>query len=65
MATGGAQGVTQQHMVMEASIQGINDAYFVILIIGIISLLLSFFIKRVKNASEEKPNITLKKPARI
>ncbi|MGE7768524.1 DHA2 family efflux MFS transporter permease subunit [Peribacillus sp. NPDC096540] len=54
IATGGAQGETQQHMVMEASIQGINDAYFVILIIGIFSLLLSFFIKRVKNASEGK-----------
>ncbi|MBT2671236.1 DHA2 family efflux MFS transporter permease subunit [Streptomyces sp. ISL-14] len=52
LATGGARGETQQHMVMEASIQGINDAYFVILIIGIFSLLLSFFIKRVKNASE-------------
>ncbi|MBE7129276.1 DHA2 family efflux MFS transporter permease subunit [Bacillus mycoides] len=56
IATGGA-GQTQQHMVTEASIQGINDAYFVILIIGIISLLLSFFIKRVKNASEEKSNV--------
>ncbi len=52
LATGGARGETQQHLVMEASIQGINDAYFVILIIGIFSLLLSFFIKRVKNASE-------------
>lgn len=61
----GAQGETQQHMIMEASIQGINDAYFVILIIGIISLLLSFFIKGVKKASEEKSNIPLKKPARI
>jgi EmrB/QacA subfamily drug resistance transporter len=56
IATGGA-GQTQQHMVTEASIQGINDAYFVILIIGIISLVLSFFIKRVKNASEEKSNV--------
>ncbi|MFE4895005.1 DHA2 family efflux MFS transporter permease subunit [Peribacillus butanolivorans] len=64
LATGGAQGETQKHMIMEASIQGINDAYFVILIIGIFSLLLSFFIRRVKNASEEK-TITLKKPARI
>ncbi|WP_286185171.1 DHA2 family efflux MFS transporter permease subunit [Bacillus sp. SD075] len=63
-ATGGAQGETQKHMVMEASIQGINDAYFVILIIGIFSLLFSFFIKRVKDASEEK-TIILKKPARI
>ncbi|WP_423753696.1 DHA2 family efflux MFS transporter permease subunit [Bacillus cereus] len=57
IATGGAQGQTQQHLVTEASIQGINDAYFVILIIGIISLLLSFFIKRVKNTSEEKSNV--------
>ncbi|MFI8494550.1 DHA2 family efflux MFS transporter permease subunit [Peribacillus butanolivorans] len=64
LATGGEQGETQKHMIMEASIQGINDAYFVILIIGIFSLLLSFFIRRVKNASEEK-TITLKKPARI
>ncbi|MFT8319698.1 MAG: DHA2 family efflux MFS transporter permease subunit [Bacillus sp. (in: firmicutes)] len=49
----GANGATQQHMLMEASIQGINDAYFVVLIIGFVSLLLAFFIKRVEQASEE------------
>ncbi|GKU83580.1 multidrug transporter [Niallia sp. NCCP-28] len=50
---GGASGATQEHMLMEASIQGINDAYFVVLIIGFISLLLAFFIKRVEQAAEE------------
>lgn len=39
---------------LEASIEGINDAYFVLLTIGVISLLLSFFIKRAKQASEAK-----------
>ncbi|WP_234028605.1 DHA2 family efflux MFS transporter permease subunit [Lentibacillus sp. Marseille-P4043] len=45
---GGSNGQTQAHMVMEASIQGINDAYLTIFIFGIISLILSFFIKRVE-----------------
>jgi MFS family permease len=53
MAHGGASGETQQHMVMEASIHGVNDAYFVIIVIGVISLLLSFFIKRVEQAPED------------
>ncbi|MED1569192.1 hypothetical protein [Bacillus paramycoides] len=57
ISTGGGQGETQQHMIMEASIQGINDAYFVILVIGIVSLLLSFFIKRSKTTSKEKSNV--------
>lgn len=61
MASGGAKGATQEHMIMEASIQGINDAYLVIVGIGIIGLLLSFFIKRVAQASEEKSNVELKK----
>jgi len=65
IAKGGPQGQTQKHMVMEASIQGVNDAYLIILMIGVMSLLLSFFIKRVENASEEKSHITIKKPARI
>jgi EmrB/QacA subfamily drug resistance transporter len=47
MASGGTSGETQQHMIMEASIQGINDAYVVIIGIGVVGLLLSFFIKRV------------------
>jgi EmrB/QacA subfamily drug resistance transporter len=65
LTTGGANGKTQQHMIMEASIQGINDAYFVILIIGIICLLLSFFIKRVKQSFEKDSIVMLKKPVNI
>ncbi|KRF09886.1 MFS transporter [Paenibacillus sp. Soil787] len=61
MATGGAEGATQKHMIMEASIQGINDAYLVIVGIGIIGLLLSFFIKHVAETSEEKSKVTVKK----
>ncbi|UFT99535.1 DHA2 family efflux MFS transporter permease subunit [Radiobacillus kanasensis] len=62
MATSGVN-TTQEHMVMEASIQGINDAYFVILIFGVISLLLSFFIKRVEQATEESIHVTKKREA--
>ncbi|MGW9018475.1 DHA2 family efflux MFS transporter permease subunit [Priestia megaterium] len=65
MSKGGLSGETQQHMAMEASIQGINDAYFVILIIGIMSLLLSFFIKRVNSASEAGSTLTIEKPAKV
>lgn len=61
MAAGGANGETQQHLIMEASIQGINSAYFVIIIIGVISILLSFFIKHVNQVSEEESNRMLKK----
>lgn len=59
MTAGGAAGSTKEHMIMEASIQGINDAYLVIVGIGIIGLLLSFFIKHVAETSEEKSNVTL------
>ncbi|MBW7454896.1 DHA2 family efflux MFS transporter permease subunit [Paenibacillus sepulcri] len=59
MAAAGGAG-TQEHMVMEASIQGINDAYLVIIGIGIVGLLLSFFIKRVGQADEEETGVTLK-----
>jgi len=53
MASGGTEGATQAQMITEATIQGINDAYLVIVGIGVIGLLLSFFIKRVKQAVEE------------
>lgn len=48
---------------MEASIQGINDSYLVIVGIGILGLLLSFFIKRVGQAPdpEQEPKVKLKK----
>jgi EmrB/QacA subfamily drug resistance transporter len=62
MVTSGAgEGATQEHLLMEASIQGINDAYLVIVGIGVIALLLSFFIKRVPQAPDEEPAVALKK----
>ncbi|RIW37399.1 DHA2 family efflux MFS transporter permease subunit [Bacillus salacetis] len=52
MMAGGSAGETQAHMMMEASIQGIGDTYFAIMIIGLVSLVLSFFIKKVAQAPE-------------
>ncbi|MCM3761781.1 hypothetical protein [Halalkalibacter oceani] len=53
MTTGAANAGEESHLLMEASIQGINDAYFTILLLGFISLVLSFFIKRASQASGE------------
>lgn len=63
LASGSTQNGTQEHMIMEASIQGINDSYLVIVGIGILGLLLSFFIKRVGQAPdpEQEPKLKLKK----
>ncbi|QHE63669.1 DHA2 family efflux MFS transporter permease subunit [Rossellomorea vietnamensis] len=44
---------SKAHMIMEASIGGINDTYFAIMIIGAVSLVLSFFIKKIEQAPEE------------
>lgn len=52
MTTGAAANATKEHILMEATIQGINDAYLVIIGIGVVGLLLSFFIKRAGNAEE-------------
>lgn len=60
MATGSTQG-GKEHMIMEASIQGINDSYLVIVAIGIIGLLLAFFIKRIGQKPEQKRDVKLKK----
>ncbi len=60
MSTGG-NGATQEQMILEATIQGINDAYVVIIGIGVIGLLLSFFIKRVEQSSEEMSDANLNK----
>lgn len=46
-------GMTGDQLKLEAQIGGINDAYVVIIGIGIVALLLSFFIKRTKQAQEE------------
>jgi EmrB/QacA subfamily drug resistance transporter len=43
---------SKAHMIMEASIQGISDTYFAIMIIGVVSLILSFFIKKIEQAPE-------------
>ncbi|MBO9600519.1 MAG: DHA2 family efflux MFS transporter permease subunit, partial [Cohnella sp.] len=56
MASGGANG-SLEHMKMEASIQGINDAYVVIIAIGVVGLLLSFFIKRTTQATEDQATV--------
>ncbi|AIQ73632.1 MFS transporter [Paenibacillus odorifer] len=61
MATNVAKSATQDHMMMEATIQGINDAYLVIVGIGILGLLLSFFIKQVGPSTGKKSEIKLKK----
>jgi EmrB/QacA subfamily drug resistance transporter len=53
MMAGGSAGESKAHMMMEASIQGIGDTYFAIMIIGLISLVLSFFIKKAEQAPEE------------
>ncbi|MWC30719.1 DHA2 family efflux MFS transporter permease subunit [Paenibacillus sp. MMS18-CY102] len=65
MAASGAAG-TKEHMIMEATIQGINDAYLVIIGIGVIGLVLSFFIKRVGQAeAEEDAGVVLAKQPKV
>ncbi|WP_051633752.1 DHA2 family efflux MFS transporter permease subunit [Bacillus sp. UNC41MFS5] len=59
--TAAAKGLTQGQLIKEATIQGINDAYLVIIGIGIIGLLLSLFIKKVKQASDLETKATLVK----
>lgn len=58
MTGGEASGLTEQAIKLTASIHGINVAYFVIFLVGVASLLLSFFIN---NASKEKEELK-KKP---
>jgi hypothetical protein len=60
MASGGTEAATQKQMITEASIQGINDAYLVIVGIGIIGLLLSFFITRTDQTAAEESKVKLK-----
>jgi MFS family permease len=62
MTTGKAATATKE-MIKEASIQGINDSYLVIIGIGVVGLVLSFFIKRVGQAEEEETEVvTNRKP---
>lgn len=52
VTSGVASGWSKEQLAMEATIQGINDAYLVIIGIGVVGLVLSFFIKRTSPASE-------------
>lgn len=61
VAAGGTTVAAQKDMIVEASILGINDAYVVIIGIGIIGLILSFFIKRTSRTQEEAPEAALNK----
>lgn len=54
MATARENHLTQKQVMLEGFIQGINDAYLVIVGIGVIGLVLSFFIKRVVQATEKQ-----------
>ncbi|MBN2983758.1 DHA2 family efflux MFS transporter permease subunit [Cohnella algarum] len=53
MTAGGTDGASQERMTLDATIQGINDSYVVIVGFGVIALLLSFFIRRGTQASED------------
>jgi EmrB/QacA subfamily drug resistance transporter len=59
--TAAAKGLNQAQLIKEASIQGINDAYLVIVGIGLIGLLLSLFIKKVKQASDIESSVHMEK----
>jgi EmrB/QacA subfamily drug resistance transporter len=61
MTSGAAQGWSKEQLATHAQIEGINDAYLVIIAIGIVGLLLSFFIKRVAQAEEPESKNALKK----
>lgn len=60
MVSSGAQATDQAHLVTQATIMGINDAYFVIVGIGAIGLVLSFFIKHSKKTAQETTKVEMK-----
>ncbi|WP_239615541.1 DHA2 family efflux MFS transporter permease subunit [Cohnella mopanensis] len=61
VAAGGSAASSMEVMKMEATIQGINDAYLVIIGIGLVGLLLSFFIKRTGQAEEEATGVVVER----
>lgn len=61
----GAEGVSQQQMITNATISGMNDAYLVIVGIGVVGLLLTFFLKRVPQATDEKSTDTVVNKAAV
>lgn len=62
VAAGGTTVAAQKDMIVEASILGINDAYVVIIGIGIIGLILSFFIKRTSRPKRKLQKLLWTKP---
>lgn len=62
MTTGGGTG-SQKHMQLQAFIEGINDAYLVIIALSIVGLLLTFFIKQTERAKEEATQVPVKDAA--
>ncbi|WP_244226596.1 DHA2 family efflux MFS transporter permease subunit [Paenibacillus protaetiae] len=60
MAGSAASGASLESLKTKAMIEGINDAYLVIIGIGIIGLLLSLFIKRVAQAKDDTVSSPLK-----
>ena len=60
----GGNAANQAQMMLDATIQGINDAYVVIIGIAIVGLILSFFIKKVspgtQSASQTKKQQALR-----
>ena len=54
---------SKEQMIIDATIEGINDAYLVIIGIAIVGLLLSFFIKRVEQSTENKKESNVKNGA--
>jgi len=56
-ATGSSS--SEKDMIVQASIAGINDAYLFIIGIGVVGLLLSFFIKRTGRAEDSESEIPL------
>ncbi|WP_441894550.1 DHA2 family efflux MFS transporter permease subunit [Paenibacillus sp. YAF4_2] len=65
MASGATEGVSQQQMITNATISGMNDAYLVIVGIGVVGLLLTFFLKRVPQATDEKSTDTIVNKAAV
>lgn len=51
------EGITDQtQLLLKASIAGMNDAYFVVIIFGLIGLLMSFFIKKTSQVEDIQYN---------
>ncbi|WP_438448413.1 DHA2 family efflux MFS transporter permease subunit [Gorillibacterium sp. sgz5001074] len=60
MSGGATDAAGQKQLILDATIKGINDAYLVIVAIGILALLLSFFIKKTSQAKEESKESAFK-----